>query len=224
MNHMNCQEQFQLWSSQILKLKVSVASLSETEPKNLLQHFFLQAAEKELSTELESVKSTCKQIICAAIDTAPTLYGSVRERSALVLQQFLSPHVLQSIHLADIRNIAVFEIYKQCGITTDTYFERYSSPPGNAQQVEQYSNIAHGSAIASAENTKTLTLILLYMQVLKRFFVVYDYVNSDDPDQLPQRHSYTLNWLGAIWAARVEQKSLSDLIWELFLDVWYFEQ
>jgi len=218
---MNCNEQFQIWKDQVQKLKQSVSSLSQTEPKNVLEHFFLRAAGNELATELVVVKKMSKNMICAAIKQAPSLSGDYRQKSVTVLKQFISVPIIQNIHLADIRNIAVFEIYKQCGITIDTYFDRYSTPPGNAQQNEQYSRIAHGTASASAENTQLLSHILLYMQILKRFFTVYDIVNCTDT---VETHSYTLNWLGAMWAAHVAQKSLSDLIWELFLDIWYYEQ
>lgn len=218
---MNCNDQFLIWTGQVQKLRESVSSLSQTQPKNVLEHFFLSAAGKELASELAVVNQMSKNMICAAIKQAPSLSGDYRQKSVTVLKQFISGPIIQNIHLADIRNIAVFEIYKQCGITIDTYFERYSSPPGNAQQNEQYSQIAHGIASASAENTQLLSHVLLYMQILKRFFAVYDIVNCTDP---VETHSYTLNWLGAMWAAHVEEKSLSDLIWELFLDIWYYEQ
>ena len=76
---------------------------------------------------------------------------------------FIDEPILADITLADIRNIIAFDIYKQCGITIDTYFERYSSPPGSAEQTEQYNRIAHGSAKASASKTKLLTTVLLSM-------------------------------------------------------------
>ena len=218
---MNCKEQFLFWKEQVQKLKQSVDSLSQTEPKNVLQHFFLQAAETELARELVSIKNVARQLIGAAIDQAPTLSGDYRQKTVIILKQFVSDSIIQNIHLADIRNIAVFEIFKHCGITIDTYFERYSSPPGNAQQNEQYSLIAHGIAHASAEHTQLLSHILLYMQILKRFFMIHDMINSTEP---VETYGYTLNWLGAMWAAHVQQKTLSDLIWELFLDIWYYEQ
>jgi len=218
---MNCNEQFLVWKEQVQKLRQSVSSLSRTEPKNVLEHFFLQAAETELARELGSIKNVSRQLIVAAINQAPTLSGDYRQKAVLILKQFVSDSIIQNIHLADIRNIAVFEIYHKCSISIDTYFERYSSPPGNAQQNEQYSQIAHGIANASAENTQLLSNILLYMQILKRFFIIYEMINSPEP---LESHSYTLNWLGAMWAVHVEQKSLSDLIWELFLDLWYYEQ
>ena len=161
---MNCNKQFLVWKEQVQKLRQSVSSLSQTEPKNVLEHFFLTAAGNELQNELAVVKKMSSDIICAAIEQAPTLSGDYRQKSVIILKQFVSDSIIQNIHLADIRNIAVFEIYKQCGITIDTYFERYSSPPGNAQQNEQYSLIAHGIAHASAEHTQLLSHILLYMQ------------------------------------------------------------
>jgi len=217
---MDCNSQFELWKGQVQKLKSSMSSLSETEPKNVLQHFFLQAAETELKGELESVKNLMKKIICSAIEYAPLLQGDIRQKSVQIVKMFIDDPILDDISLADVRNIIVFDVYKQCHITIDTYFERYSSPPGEADQAEIYSRIAHGSAKASAEKTELLASILLYMQVVKRFFTIYGII-TDDPSV--QISGHTLNWLGAIWAEHVTHKSLSDLIWELFLDLWYYE-
>ena len=81
---MNCNSQFELWKDQVQKLKNSMTSLSETEPKNVLQHFFLQAAETELKSELEPVKDLMKEIICCAIDEAQNLDGNIRKKSAMI--------------------------------------------------------------------------------------------------------------------------------------------
>ena len=59
---MDCNSQFELWKDQVRKLKSSMSSLSETEPRNVLQHFFLQAAQSELKSELEPVKNLLKEI------------------------------------------------------------------------------------------------------------------------------------------------------------------
>lgn len=215
---MDCESQFEIWIQQVEKLKASMTSLSQTEPKNVLQHFFLQASESELRHELETTKVMTKQIICKAIENAH-IAGNKKQRVAQIIRFFINEPILQYISLADIRNIIVFEIFKQCNITVDTYFERYSSPPGSADQNEQYNRIAHGSAKASASKTKVLTALLLYIQVLKRFFIVHDIVHDRDTN----RNSSNLNWLGAMWAAHVRQKGMSDLIWELYLDLWYYE-
>ena len=217
---MDCNSQFELWKDQVRKLKSSMSSLSETEPRNVLQHFFLQAAQSELKSELEPVKNLLKEIICSAIDQAPHLDGNIRQKSAKIVKMFIDEPILNDITLADIRNIIAFDIFKQCGITIDTYFERYSSPPGSAEQTEQYNRIAHGSAKASASKTKLLTSILLSMQVVKRFFTIYSIINDDTSVIVS---GCTLNWLGAMWADQVKTTSLSDLIWELFLDLWYYE-
>jgi len=208
-----------LWTEQVEKLRNSVSNLSMTEPKNVLQHFFLQALDKELSNSPERVQVLAKSIVCKALELMNTISGTIRQQSAIILRHFIQTPVLNNIQLVDIRNIAVFEIYQRCGQTTDTYFDRYSSPPGSAEQISAYIHIAHGPASASAEETITLSSILLYMQILKRFFVVNNIVNS--VDSVPS--VITLNWLGAMWGAHVRERSMGDLVWELFLDVWHYE-
>ena len=218
---MNVSESHGVWRLQVQKLKDGLTTLTNTDPQNLLQHFFLQAVQNEFARELESYKTTIKTIICSAVRQTNTLTGTPRERAAAILKQLgmVSEPLLPSIRLADIRNRAVFEVYKQCGITVDTYFERYPNPPGSDEQNHAYSLIAHGSAQATATQTVRLSNILVWMQLLKRLFVVHDHITADAP-----LNEYNLNWIGAMWSYRIQEKTLGDLIWELYLDVWQTEQ
>jgi len=214
---MDCPSQHLVWLEQVAKLKTSVFDLSHTSPQNVLQHFFLRAVERELENELETDKTMAKALICLA--SCSTVAGSTRQRSVHILRQLFKAKGLKDIRLVDIRNRAVFEIYKRCGISIDTYFDRYSSPAGSPVQIAAYLSIAHGSSIASALETQNLSRLLLFMQLLKRFFVVLDLVNGLDFQPGPE----TLNWIGAMWAHTVQEKSLGDLVWKLFLDVWHYE-
>lgn len=218
---MDCEQQFMVWSHQVAVLSKALEQLSETSPKNLLKHFFLQVVENEFRCELESTKSMIKNILCAALDEVETLEGSARQRAATILKNKSSlPPILGHIKLADIRNIAVFEIYKQCGITIDTYFERFQNPPGRPEEIAVYSQIAHGGASASAEKTTYLSNILVYMQVLKRFFTIYDSVCRE---QTVQFDAANLNWVAAMWHSKMVASSLGELIWDLFLDIYTYE-
>ncbi len=218
---MDWRNQHSLWLNQIQKLKEQMHSLTSTDPKNLIQHFFIQALESEFANELETQKTIIKKIMSHAIEHCNTVEGTVREKSAKILKECLTNFdpMLSYINLTDIRNFIVFEVFKQCRITLDTYFERYSSPPGSDFQNIIYNKIAHGQAKASALNTKRVCNIIVYMQLLKRFFLIYDFLN-DDTIQLK---NYDINWIGAMWTHHIEETSLGDLIWSLFLDIWYYE-
>jgi len=99
---MNCDEQFDVWKTQVTKLKSSLGSLVNTDPNNLIQHFFLQAIQQEFSKELESNKNTIKTILCLAVNEAETLSGNVRQR----IQYFLDSKDFNScLTLAPIRNM-----------------------------------------------------------------------------------------------------------------------
>lgn len=218
---MQCEQQHRIWCEQVQKLNTSLDTLSETSSENILSHFFLKAVENECAHELESVKSTVKDLLHTAIRMAPSCTGSVRLRAIRILHTLLPPTpILASIRLADIRNVAVFEMYKRCGITIDTYFERYSSPPGTLNQNEVYAQIAHGNAKGNGRQLQQVTDILLYIQLLKRFFYVYDMVTH--VERVPCSGK-TLNWCGAMWVCHVEEHALSDLIWELYIDIWTYE-
>jgi len=215
---MDCEKEHHRWLSQVEKLKASMSELTNTDPRNLLQHFFLQAIQTEFSTELETHKTTIKTLICNAVAQSGQLVGTTRARATEVIKQMCRTDLLHKVRLTDIRNKAVFEVYKSCGVTTDTYFERYSSPPGNTEQNMIYNQIAHGSAQATAIETVELSNVLIWMQILKRFFTVYDSLTSEV--ELTQ---CTLNWVGAMWLHHIQVRSLGDLVWELYLDLWSIE-
>lgn len=215
---MNIEEQHLIWKDQVGKLKESLNELTSTDPKNIIQHFFLQALQTEFSRELESNKKLIENILCFAIQRVDDVTGTPRQRAAQIVKEINFIPILGYIRLSDLRNKAVFEVYRQCGITIDTYFERYSSPPGNAEQNACYSNIAHGNARATARQTTELSNILNWMQILKRFFIVYDSLEDD-----VQLNKKNLNWIGAMWKSHIDELSLGDLIWELFQDLWHIE-
>jgi len=215
---MNCGEAHEMWKGQVEKLKSSLNTLTNTAPKNVLQHFFLQALQTEFSHALETTKTDLKNIICEAVLRMDQLEGSTRERAAAVIKACFPVDILTHVRLSDIRNKAVFEIYRQCAYTVDTYVERYSSPPGTEEQNRMYGIIAHGSARATAKQTRCLSNVLIWMQVLKRFFIVYDSLSSETV--LTQSN---LNWVGAMWKCHADENSLGDLVWSLFLDLWYIE-
>jgi hypothetical protein len=195
----------------------SLSTLKNTDPKKMIQHFFLQAVNYEFSTESEVRSGIFKRIIDLALNRP--LNNSIRQRSADILKKVYPSSIKwSSFRLADIRNIIVFTVFKHSRVTMETYFERYSSPPGTEEQNKTYSLIAHGNAIGEAGNLLVLETIILSMHILKRLFLVSDFLKGTMVELTPEK----LNWIGPMWASHVERNSLSDLVWNLFLDIWYY--
>jgi hypothetical protein len=218
---MDFEEQHVVWKEQVKKLIQSNDQLKETDSTNILIHFFSQVVERDFCHELDSTKSKLKSVIRMAVQMAPTLMGDTRVRAATVLRKFANTEepILDNIRLNDIRNIIVFEIFKQCGITIDTYFERYSSPPGTPEQSQIYLNIAHGQAMCTAIWTEKLSFIINTLNLLKMFFLVYDILVNINP----HTDSSNLNWHCSKWSSVVQKQGLGDLVWNIFLDVWEYE-
>ena len=221
---MDFEEQHVVWKEQVQKLIESDQNLKETDSTNILIHFFSQVIERDFCHDLDSTKSKIKSVIRMAIQMAPTLTGDTRVRAATVLSTFsnVEEPILTNIRLNDIRNIIVFEIYKQCGVTIDTYFERYSSPPGTSDQSQIYLNIAHGGAPCTAIWTEKLSFVINTINLLKMFFLVYDLLISPRVDS-SHVDSSNLNWHGSKWSSVVQKQGLGDLVWNIFLDVWEYE-
>lgn len=218
---MDFDKQHRVWVEQVAKLIASNDRLQETDSRNIMCHFFTQVIERDFCHELEPTKQSIKNVVRAAIDAAPRLSGSCRQRAAAVFAKALplEEPMLAHIRLNDIRNLIVFELFKRCGVTLDTYFERYSSPPGTDGQNEMYLAIAHGKAVCTATWTQKLSLVVNTMQILKTVFLVYD-IFTGAPVEV---NSTVLNWHGAKWMMHTKQSGLGDLVWNVFLDVWECE-
>ena len=218
---MELDKQHDVWKHQMQKLIASNHQLKETDSTNILIHFFTQVIERDFCNELETTKQQIKQVTTLAIQMAPTIHGAIRSRAAGVLTKLmpLKEPIIQNVRLNDLRNILVFEIFKRCGITIDTYFERYSSPPGTAEQSATYIKIAHGKATCTAEWSNKLSFVINIMELLKTVFLVYDIFTGVGTATNPAN----LNWHGIKWSFYVDQHGLGDLVWNTFLDVWEYE-
>tara|TARA_B110000977_G_C10970487_1_gene452113 strand:+ start:76 stop:747 length:672 start_codon:yes stop_codon:yes gene_type:complete len=218
---MELDKQHDVWKHQMQKLIASNHQLKETDSTNILIHFFTQVIERDFCNELETTKQQIKQVTTLAIQMAPTIHGTIRSRAAGVLTKLmpLKEPIIQNVRLNDLRNILVFEIFKRCGITIDTYFERYSSPPGTAEQSATYIKIAHGKATCTAEWSNKLSFVINIMELLKTVFLVYDIFTGVGTATNPAN----LNWHGIKWSFYVDQYGLGDLVWNTFLDVWEYE-
>jgi hypothetical protein len=204
-----------LWLEQIHKLRKSMETLSCTDNNNIIEHFFTQAMENEFEHESITFKATLKELLSAAV-----IYNSTQspsESAALILKN-ITKLSFPKIRLADIRNYAVFNMYMRCGVTVDTYFERFSSPPGTETQNSAYSKIAHGGSIANAEETSELDNLLTFLRFLKRVFVVKRMLV--DPETVIK--PYQLDWIGQMMVSHIKETNLSMLIWDLFLDVYNY--
>ena len=213
------QDSHSFWIERVRQLHETIQNNPLTEPTNVMKHFFLQAVDHEFQFELAVWRSEIKNIINGAIDSMFENTGTIREKVARVLQETHQP-MIKHIRLADIRNRIVFEIYKSKGITIDTYFKRYSNPPGTDEQNKQYMKMAHGSALyTTATHTQLLSDTLIRIQLLKRIFIVHDIIfNNQELTDNTQ-----LNWLTDSWSEDITKKGMGHLIWTLFLDLWTVE-
>lgn len=215
---MDFDKQHLVWKQQLKKLVDSKTHLMNTGRNNILSNFFSQAIENEFQTESDSFRTRIKALLNKASTIASDLEGTCRERAVQVLP-FDEP-IFCEINLNDIRNMILFEIYKRCGVVLDSYFERYSSPPGTTEQNQIYLSIAHGNAKCTAIWTEKLRFTVTALVLLKRFFLVYD-VFQGKQLELDQTN---LNWFGTSWIGHIANKNLADLIWNIFLDLWTYEK
>ena len=206
-----------LWVEQLGRLNKTIEQLSDTNPSNISEHFFFKSMEQDFPSETDIFKSKAKAMMLTAV--GQPLTTTIRECAASIVAAHYPITFLSHIRLADIRNLAVFQVYCKCGVTVDTYFERFSSPPGTVAENTEYAAIAHGNAVCNAETTKALSDILQYMQYIKRVLLIQQCLKKKDFNTT----ACNLNWIGTMWLAHIKEWNLSLLIWELFLDLYHYK-
>ena len=112
---MNLEDEHRVWVQQVEKLISSKRQLQQTGASNMLFHFFSQVIERDFKHELEPTRRRLKRLTQTAVELAPTMSGSTRDRAAAVLGKVLplDESVIDSIRLNDLRNVVVFEMFKR---------------------------------------------------------------------------------------------------------------
>lgn len=205
------------WMENITKLRSSIQTLKSTDNVKILEHFFTQALESEFSLESTKFKTTLKQLLSAAVGH---ISNTTPSQSAAFILKKVTNASFPKFRLTDIRNYAVFNLYMRCGVTVDTYFERFSSPPGNSIENELYLKVAHGHSVCNAEETSILADLLTYMQFLKRVFVVKQMLRETGNTVFKPSQ---LNWIGFMMLETVQELNFSMLIWNLFVDIYNYQ-
>ena len=86
---MNLEDPHRVWVQQVEKLISSKRQLQQTGASNMLFHFFSQVIERDFKHELEPTRRRLKRLTQTAVELAPTLSGSTRDRAAAVLGKVL---------------------------------------------------------------------------------------------------------------------------------------
>lgn len=133
--------------------------------------------------------------------------------------------ILGKIYLSDIRNRVVFELFAQHQHVITAQWTPQTKPSGTKEQNKSYLKAAHciGSKILDPKNVEILSSLLLWMHILKLIYHVKEYLQNPDEEYDTGHNIYTFNTLSGACLYKYNNDGMTKLIWELFLDVWTYD-
>ncbi len=207
-------------------LKQNVIS-SDVCTEDLLYNFFSQLiTHTELTTFDDTFKSMVKSAIYEEYDNTRQRETASRivKRFCIDLpepwpEKFISGPIPR-IFLADIRNQIVFVLWSQHKHMVDTKWLPHTNPSDNEQQNVDYKKAAHtfGGRMLDPLDIERLHKLLTWTHYIKMILFVKHHIRdeADMPIEL-------LNTCSGSWLHQYNKHGMGSLIWEQFLDVWYYD-
>lgn len=187
---------------------------SNAEIEDNLYNFFLQYINVSMGSFPEIFKTMVKQIIYNNYH-----HMTPRQAAAYIIKQHIEwpdKFLTQRIYLADIRNQVVFGLWLnfQHVIPAQWMPEAFGTPKQNSD----YHKAAYplGSRMLDPKDSERIDQMLQWFHYLK--LIHYIKHNTIDYDNL------ILNTCYGYWLHMYNTHGMTKLMWELFLDVWHYDQ
>ena len=131
---------------------------------------------------------------------------------------------LGRVYLSDIRNFVVFELWSQHQHVIDAKWTP-GKGRGDEAQNEAWTNALGtiGAKIQNPKDSSRLSALLTYMHFLKLIHHVKAYLEQKEGEYDSGDNIYTFNTISGACLHKYNNEGMPKLIWELFLDVWHYD-
>ena len=208
----------------IFKLKENLQT-SKADKFDIIYNFFSQFIQATTS----NFNAIFKEIVKEAIYTDYSNLSG-REMATRIIKEhdiawpttFLSTKENKSrIYLSDIRNQIVFVFWSQYQHMIPAEHLPYTQPPGTEEQNKTYKKIAHvfGGRNLDPKDSERINILLEWVHHLKLIHLVMN--NLEDIKS--EENIDIINTCSCSWLHIYNKYGMQKLIWELFLDIWYYD-
>ena len=131
---------------------------------------------------------------------------------------------LGRVYLSDIRNFVVFELWSQHQHVIDAKWTP-GKGRGDEAQNEAWTNALGtiGAKIQNPKDSSRLSNLLTYIHFLKLIHHVKAYLEQKEGEYDSGDNIYTFNTISGACLHKYNNEGMPKLIWELFLDVWHYD-
>lgn len=209
--------------SNLTQLELNIKNSKASIP-DILYNFFIQfisaiqgEIEEPLKTLIRNAVETDKDYIC------PRVFAAKQIHQISYIEW--PDKFLGKIYLSDIRNRVVFEIWKHHRFAVDTKWTPQTKLIGTKEQNESYLKNAHciGSKLINPKNIEQMGLLLSWLHILKLIYHVKSYLSNTEIEYDTDDNIYTFNTFSGACIHKYKKYGMSKLIWELFLDIWTYD-
>jgi len=133
--------------------------------------------------------------------------------------------LLGRIYLSDIRNQIVFTLWKDHHHMIPAQWTPQTQTRGTDDQNATYNKVAHciGGKILDPRDSERLLKLLKWMHFLKLVFHIKEYLNTEDNEYDAGDNIFTFNTFSGGCLHKYNNEGMEKLIWELFLDVYEYD-
>ena len=197
---------------------------SRADLPDLLYNFFSQFIRATMGTFNDPFKSMMQKLIYEEQSGTPRQIAAKIIKSIDYLEW---PDKLSGrIYLSDIRNQIVFVLWRQHRHMIPAQWTPENITNGTEEQNKTYKDIAHciGSKILDPKDHERLSSLLVWMHFLKLVCHVKIYLNQNEGETYETYDNYFIfNTFSGGCLHKYNDSGMSNLIWELFLDVWHYD-
>lgn len=199
---------------------------SNVNINDMLYHFFSQYIDLEYKCETRDFIKLSKEIVQTSLE-----YDNVpwsKHLSATIIKdtvpfEAFPDKFLGRIYLTDIRNCIVFKIFKRFRMVIETDFLRDTNPPGTDEQNTLYNKYAHGRpTLIDPKDSERLEHVLTWFHITMLIFLIKDYIISG-VDISEIQNIQTINSCCGSWVSIYNNKNMKDLVWDLFINIWEYD-
>lgn len=200
-------------------VKISKASISD-----ILYNFFTQFIFATQGSFDEPLKTIVRNAIeCDKYYESPRIFASKHIKNLEYLEW--PDKFLGKIYLSDIRNRVVFVLWKHHRFAAETQWTPETKLKGTKKQNESYLKNAHciGGKILNPKNIERMGLLISWIHTLKLIYHVKAYLSNTMLEYDTGDNIYTFNTFSGACIHKYKNFGMSKLIWELFLDIWTYD-
>jgi hypothetical protein len=196
---------------------------SSVNINDMLYHFFSQYIDLEYKFETKDFIKISKEIVQTALD-----YDNIpwtKKLAAIIIKdtipfELFPDKFLGRIYISDIRNCIVFKIFKRFQIIVETEFLRDTNPPGTEEQNMLYNKYAHGRpVVVDPKDSERLEHVLTWFHLTRLIFLIKHNITNVEIEATTE----TINSCCGSWTTIYNNKNMKTLVWDLFLNVWEYD-